>query len=154
MSSWTCPHRTVEEKKEFVFQGVDLEVILLHPFSIYPSSSSLNLCVLAETLAQILTRCHAGTHSLSHTHILSPSSKSNLVCFDKSQGSKRLCPIHARTRASLHQPQAQLIRRSMHRHAYQSARPPTDPSKVIQGKQETVFANISFFEKKVFFWNS
>ena len=123
-----------------------------------PLRATSFFCLFAETLSQTLTWRHAGTPTLSLSLSLSPSSKCDpgrlyvsfsLVCLEKSQGIERLCRIQARTTALLNQQQAQL---TDDRHAWQSAKTPTDPRKIFPGKETSKI--LAFLEKEVYFWDS
>ena len=150
-------------EKGVCLPGVDLEVIFCCiPFpSTPPQAASFFVC-----WRRLCLRCSPGVTqvlTLSHTHILSPSSKSDpgrrdipfsFVCLEKSQGSERLCPIHARTTASLNQPQAQLTddrRIDIH----------VNPQglqlilvKFSQANREQSSKILAFLEKEAYFWNS
>ena len=87
-------------------------------FCISFPSNSLRATSFFVCLQRLCLRRSPGVRQvLTLSHTLSPSSKSDpgrlevsfsFVCLEKSQGSERLYPIHARTTALLNQPQAQL----------------------------------------------
>ena len=87
--------------------------------TLYEQPHFLSVCGDSVSDAHLASRRYSDSLSLSltHTHTLSPSSKTDpgrldvffsLVCLEKSQGSERLCRIQARTTALLNQQQAQL----------------------------------------------
>ena len=151
-----------KRNQEFLFQGVDLEVTFLESFfhlTLYEQPHFF-VCLRRLCLRRSpgVTQVLRLSLSLSHTH--SPSSKSDpgrlyvsfrLVCLEKSQNQEALSnpstnnSVIESTTSSAHW-------RSTHRHAWQSAKTPTDPRKVFPGKQTSKI--LAFLEKEVYFWDS
>ena len=104
-----------KRNQAFVFQGESLEVFLFaSPYHLtFQEQPHSTHCLFAKS--QTLTLRHARSRYLPHTLSLFQVRSGRLdnsfsfVCLEKSQGSERLCPMHAKPTALFTQPQAQLV---------------------------------------------
>ena len=152
--------------QEILFQGVDLEVFFffasLFHLTLCRQPHSLSVCEDSVSDAHQASRRYSDSLSLTHTlsHTLSlfqvrsgPSQRSFWFCLSRKRSGKREVLSNPCTNYSVIESTTSSAHwRSTHRHACQSAKPPTDPRKVFPGKQTSNI--LAFLEKEVYFWDS